>query len=65
MSKDFKEMVQILDRLDKFDFTNDELQKKKRILRVNFINALCMSLRDLRSRTNNMIDSRDYLPPEK
>ena len=53
-----------METLDNFEFANDELKQKRTILRINFMNALCMILKELRSRTNNMIDSRDYLTPE-
>ena len=58
-------MVNILNILDNVEFMDDEHKRKKTVLRINMANSICMCLKELRARTNNMIDSRHYFEPEQ
>ena len=50
-----------MNALDNVEFADDELHKKKTLVKINMMNSICMCLKDLRNRTNNMIDSRHYI----
>ena len=57
-------MVWFMNALDNVEFADDELHKKKTLVKINMMNSICMCLKDLRNRTNNMIDSRHYIEPQ-
>jgi hypothetical protein len=57
-------MVWFLNALDDYEFASDELKKKKTVIRINLMNSICMCLKTLRSRTDNLVNSRDYISPE-